>query len=73
MFAHLLNIWLNNLGNEPLGNARAFPLQRVLPDFALQVPETSFGVPYIEFTATEETLGQIASFKGCEPFHCIQY
>ena len=30
----------------------------------VQVPETSFGVPYIEFTASEATLNQVASFKG---------
>lgn len=33
------------------------------------VPNTQFGVPYVEFTASAAAAGQTASFRGCELLH----
>jgi len=34
---------------------------------------TQFGVPYVEFTATEAVRGYVASFKGGTPFLSQSY
>ena len=44
-------------------NLSSLPLDLLTFSFSA-VPNTQFGVPYVEFTSTEAALGQTATFQG---------
>ncbi len=52
----------------------SWQLECLRQKLAAQVPQTSFGVPYLEFTASEATLEQVATFRGgklCNTYKAI--